>query len=87
VAEEIKPTLIIDAAVQYNGRVYIGKRHVVIMRQIWEEAGEEIHISQLDQGFLTSGGKFVNRFQAGVIAFRAGQTKTRKQELLSEDVW
>ena len=44
-------------------------------------------IPQEEQGFLTNRGIFVNRYQAGAIAYMAGQTKTRKEHLLSEDLW
>ena len=44
-----------------------------------------------DQGFLTSGGKFVTRWQAMRIATLAEQLKPRTSaygdELYSEDVW
>ena len=56
------------------------------MQWIWEERGTE-KISQMEQGFLTNRGIFVNRYQAGAIAYMAGQTKTRKEHLLSEDLW
>ena len=38
-------------------------------------------------GFVTSTGRFVDRFKAAKIAFKAGQTKCRREELFSEDVW
>ena len=40
-----------------------------------------------NSGFLASNGAFMNRFQAGAIAYVSGQTKTRIKELNSEDVW
>jgi hypothetical protein len=43
-----------------------------------------------DQGFVTSTGRFVTRWQAARIAFIAGQTTRAPRlstELYSEDVW
>lgn len=73
------------AAIRKNGVVYEGTRHAYIMSKVFEETGERV--SQDEQGFVASDGKFYNRFQAGAIAFNAGQTKVRHQSLLSEHVW
>ena len=39
------------------------------------------------QGFVTSDDMFVEREEAGVIAFKAGQTKELKEILFSEDLY
>lgn len=39
------------------------------------------------QGFLTSQNRFVDREEAGVIAFSKGQTKDLKKILYSEDLY
>ena len=51
------------------------------LRSIPAEAGEEI------QGFLTSRNRFVDRKEAGEIAFAAGQTTELKKTLYSEDLY
>ncbi len=73
------------AAVLHNGKLYTGKRHAEIMRQIWDEGGGRITLEE--QGFVASDGKFYNRYQAGAIAYMAGQTEGRHEYLLSEHVW
>ena len=51
------------------------------LRSIPAEAGEEI------QGFLTSKNRFVDRKEAGEIAFANGQTDELKTTLYSEDLY
>lgn len=51
------------------------------LRSIPAEAGEEI------QGFLTSRNRFVDRKEAGEIAFANGQTDVLKTTLYSEDLY
>jgi hypothetical protein len=51
------------------------------LRSIPAEAGEEI------QGFLTSRNRFVDRKEAGEIAFANGQTDELKTTLYSEDLY
>lgn len=48
---------------------------------------DRMRSAKATQGFYTSEGQFVTRFQAGAVAKNAGQTKERKKELFSEDVW
>lgn len=76
---------IVAAAIKVGDKVWQGKRHGCIMPLVFAETG--LRISMEQQGFVASDGKFYNRFQSGAVAFRAGQTKTRKQSLMSEDVW
>lgn len=77
---------IVLAAVSYNGKIWTGKRHGVIMQDIWAvDAWARIHQDQ--QGFVTDTGEFVDRAEAGRIAFQAGQTSEQKLKLLSEHVW
>jgi hypothetical protein len=79
------------AAIKVGERIYTAKRHAWAMNECWAEdkaAGRELtRVWQQMQGFVTSSGEFVNRFQAGAIAFRAGQTSHRYLTLLSEHVW
>ena len=79
---------IVSAAIRYKDKIYTGKRHAEIMGIIWEEEGTtDAKFLQEDQGFLASDEKFYNRFQSGAIAYMAGQTKERKQVLLSDHLW
>lgn len=81
------------AAIKYDGKIYTGKRHAEIMQDIIRDrAGDEdvdvrVKITQDMQGFVDTDGNFLNRWQSGAVAFMAGQTKTRKLHLLSEDLW
>lgn len=69
-----------------NGHLYTGRRHADCIR-LAIEAGEESPITSELQGFMTSDGDFVTRFQAAVIAYRSGQMDRVKRPLLSEDLW
>jgi hypothetical protein len=71
------------AAIKYKGEIYEGRRHVEIIERIWDLHGYT-EIPEDDQGFVTNDSRFVNRWQAGAIAFDAGQTKTRHEKLISE---
>lgn len=42
---------------------------------------------KVTQGFMTSDDRFVNREEAGVIAFEAGQTPKLTECLFSEDIY
>ncbi len=79
---------IVAAAVLCDGRIYRARNHSYAMHQIWDEelaAGQELtKITQDMQGFVDQYGQFWNRFQAGAIALRAGQTKFRHEQLNSE---
>jgi hypothetical protein len=75
------------AAIRHKGRIYTGSSHAAIMRDVWKHLGRAEKIPQEEQGFVTDAGDFLDRFQAGALAFDAGQTKTRKHSLFSEDVW
>ncbi len=88
---ERETVTIAEAAIRHGGKIYTGKRHAIIMATIWnseiDSRKEPSRITQEEQGFVTNTGQFVNRWQAGGIAHRAGQTKVRHPELLSEHVW
>jgi hypothetical protein len=77
---------IVAAAISHGGKVWTGGRHADIMQKIWQ-SGDKDRITQEEQGFVTDDGVFLNRFQAGAVAFNAGQTSERKQTLLSEHLW
>lgn len=77
---------ITEAAIQFDGKTYTGRRHGQIMQAIWMEYAQA-HITADMQGFVSQDRRFWNRFQAGAIAYQAGQTATRRPNLLSEDLW
>jgi hypothetical protein len=71
-----------------RGIVFGGWRHMNCLYQMVAitglsdyEAGESI------QGFITNKNRFVDRKEAGQIAFEVGQTEELKTCLYSEDVW
>jgi hypothetical protein len=77
--------IIAAAAILKNGVVYTGRRHGEIIAANYKVVG---HFKVEDtQGFVTDEGKFVNRQDAGIIAFNANQTKEHHQTLYSEDLW
>lgn len=76
------------AAILQDGKVYTGKRHHLIIRDIAEQTG--IRPVTGRQGFVTSNGRFVGRKQAARIALQAGQITKLKydpEELFSEELW
>lgn len=69
-----------------EGIVITGWRHhncILLAASIW---GSEINeqSERPIQGFLTSKNRFVNRKEAGEIAFKAGQTDSQYEMLISE---
>ena len=74
-----------QAAIIYEGKLYVGRRHHEIIFQIHTETG---HLNiQGEQGFVTNFGFFVNRELAAELAFKAGQIKEPKRWLFSEDLY
>lgn len=69
--------------------IMCAKRHCDIFKKMYNlgiEYDKNTHV----QGFWTSDNKFVNRKEAIVIAWKAGQVgddKLKNSELFSEDVW
>lgn len=61
-------------------------RHADLVRHLLRaEIVDEIDQERL--GFVDSRGRYLTRRQAGAVAFRRGQTKTRIRSLTSQDVW
>lgn len=72
-----------------NGKIYAGKRHCDCFKSA-KEAGEKKDGGRIIQGFITTGGLFVNRELAAKIAINEGQIKELKyhqSELFSEDLY
>ena len=72
-----------------TGLVFCGWRHGCIFAQIGGSVKErqELGIYEKEQGFLTNENRFVDRKEAGKIAFRALQTKELHDTLFSEDLY
>lgn len=78
------------AAIQYNGKVYIGYRHATIGHNMLHAgACKRPFPGGPAQGFFTSDGEFVGREEAMKIAKAAKQIDKEwpKEDLYSEDLW
>lgn len=75
------------AAILRDGRLWTGKRHHLIMRQMADELGPGIAPINDPQGFVTDDGRFVDREEAARIAFEAGQIDRHVRTLFSEDIF
>ncbi len=74
------PIKIARAAIKKEDQIYIGTSHSEIIKaNPWK-------LKNCRQGFLTDTGEFVDRKEAAVIAFNAGQIKEKKYALHSEDL-
>lgn len=74
------------AAIRYEGDIYLGERHAIVMAHIRKD-NPEAYITQDMQGYVTDTDRFVSRVDAAWIAFLAGQTTALKGTLLSEHLW
>ena len=87
---------ITHVAILYNGTLYTlpaPNRHHNVIRTIFELNGEGVKGPDI-QGFTTSGGRFLGRKAAFILASKNGQLKRREgaqfyqgDELFSEDLW
>lgn len=85
-AKEFGVEYITGVAIRQDGRVYqLGwpARHHTILHML----NQTIGLSEHDQGFLTSLGRYVDRQEAAGLARAAGQTVSQRQQLFSEDLW
>lgn len=81
---------IVAAAIQFNGKAYIGYRHATIGHNMLRAgACKRPFPGGPAQGFFTSDGEFVSREEAMKIAKAAGQVGPEKKSsmLFSEDLW
>jgi len=66
------------AAIRIDGKVYRGADHREALQAAAREMGEAkvdaIDLNTLDDGFITSAGRYVDRTEARIIRDRAGQT-------------
>ena len=67
-----------------GGQIFEGRSHADCYKGIIEAGITDTRNSQ--QGFVTDAGDFVDRVEAGEIAFKAGQTKKLRTYLMSEDL-
>lgn len=81
------------AAIFYNGVIYSvarpGRHHTVIAMMVADGFPTEA-MSLKNQGFVTSTGRFVDRYEGARVARAAGQIvrePTPPDMLTSEDVW
>jgi hypothetical protein len=76
-----------------EGCVICGFRHGSVIGTLCSITGKRSvktgadSIGEYEQGFLTSLNRFVNRKEAGSIAFEAGQIEESTDCLFSEDLW
>lgn len=73
------------AAVRYQGHVYIGLAHFMIVDYITQLIGKTPLF--YEEGFITDSDKYVDRFEAAAIAHTAGQVQYRPARLLSNMVY
>lgn len=85
--EQHKPRIIAAAVKPESGKIYTGRRHCDCIRKAVDEGGEPTPILGIHQGFVTNNGKYVDRKEAGKIAFECGQIKEPSDFLYSEDLW
>jgi len=85
--------LIVRAAIQHDGTIYSlppPARHHNVIRMMFADGFPSEAVALQNQGFVTSTGRFVDRYQGAKIARRAGQLvrlPTPPDMLTSEDVW
>lgn len=68
-----------------SGFVVCGRRHLNAI--ITALMIDSINLESITQGFLTSHNRFVDRHEAGKIAFKAGQIDKEISCLTSEDLY
>ena len=86
---QLEPERITDAAMMYKGKMFTGRRHYEIIRDIVNEC--KVKRAKGEQGFVTDKGRFVDRSEALKIAISSGQVEEGKtinrRHLFSEDLW
>lgn len=81
------------AAVKFDGTILAlprPNRHHHVFREYYRHHSTDMPTESLDQGFITSRGRFVDRTEGLVIADRHGQIVKKHptfSELFSEDMW
>ena len=80
---ENQPTITAAAIRLSDGQIICGKKHEDCRRALIVAGQTDINRTE---GFVTSAGDFVDRFQAAPIAFKAGQIKELYGPLYSTDL-
>lgn len=70
-----------------NGLVVCGRRHHNCFTIISNLDSDFLEVKDKKQGFVTSKDRFVDRKEAGEIAFKAGQIEKITNLLMSEDIY
>lgn len=81
---------VIAAAIKRDGIIFTGVRHGHIIRDMVAVGfltDKNKPVRAEEQGFIDSQGRFIGRFTARQVAFKAGQVDRIEGELYSEDVW
>lgn len=74
---------IVKSAIRYNDEVYTGFNHAECFKQI---NNPQVIMANIEEGFITSKGRFVDRKKASEIALNAGQLDYHTECLISEDL-
>ena len=69
-----------------SGYVICGRRHHNILTNMFE-LGIKFDKKVCVQGFITNTDEFLNREEAAMVAFNAGQTKVCAKRLISEHLY
>jgi hypothetical protein len=65
---------VVSGAIRYKGEIFTGQFHADAAVKIWELYPEtQEDMSDFEEGFMTSTGRFVDRKEAGEIAEKATQ--------------
>lgn len=88
----VKPSVLDNRGIRpYNidrGIVFCGWRHPNCIYQKYAITGlRDAESGENEQGFLTNKNRFVNREEAAIIAFNAGQITKELNTLYSEDLY
>ena len=81
--------MIVAAAINHEDKIYIGKRHCFIIRDIIKSTRNPYNKKSI-QGFVDDKGNFLNRKDAADHALACGQIAKLKystRDLFSEDLW
>lgn len=83
---------IAQAAIRFGEELWTVEnpgRHHTISHAWWAVRGPmPIRVEEAaEDGFVTTTGRFVDRYEAARIAYAAGQTTEMKYKLFSEDLW
>jgi hypothetical protein len=66
-----------------SGKIYTGKNHAEIMRKA-HRIDEVLLSPERDKfGFVDTGNSFLTRYEAAIVAYKAGQIKVQQFELFS----